>query len=475
MSRWVGVSRLNRSLLYAVVLLVFQGVMGVGLPQAAAQQGGAGEAAAGPKTDYQPDNQAWSGLSQFVELAASQRIEVLASQTLDWSAITPQDIVLAVHPQVALDVDNASRYILDGGMMLLAIEGGSSYPFLDRLGVRYLDVVDGEFPHEHFVEDNPNLPIFSPTGAHPLIAGIQTLVANHPVVLLNVGGPVVAYSQGGGLVYDMNFGQGKVVALADASMLINQMLQVADNAQFARNTLKYLCADRKPCRAILLVEEFEQFGSYRSGAAAAGAEMSAWSRWLKEINDSLGRLTRDVAVTRLLYYLALLLAAGLALYLAAVFRLRAGRPYSEYIRKSADTALVPQCEFDWNLARFGRGGRETNYALALAILKEQFEQLFLEALDKWPLPADERPTVNVLASAYRRRFLRDVANPERAERQVRDLLATYARIPTRHRVFLDSDAYFSERDLIKIYRQTRDILRHMGLEQEYERRTRDLV
>ena len=81
----------------------------------------------------------------------------------------------------------------------------------------------------------------------------------------------------------------------------------------------------------------------------------------------------------------------------------------------------------------------------------------------------------MLASAYRRRFLRDVANPERAERQVRDLLATYARIPTRHRVFLDSDAYFSERDLIKIYRQTRDILRHMGLEQEYERRTRDLV
>jgi|GEM_PF-2152447 len=475
MSRRATFLRLMMAVLYFCILFVFHGFSGSYLPEANAQGTGAEDASTAKKTDYQPDNQAWSGLSQFVELAASQRVEVLASQTLDWSAITPQDIVLAVHPQVALDVDNASRYILDGGMMLLAIEGGSSDPFLDRLGIRSLDIIDGEFPHDRFVEQNPNLPIFSPTGAHPLIADIQTMVANHPAVLLNVGGPVVAYAQGGGLVYDMNFGQGKVVALADASLLINQMLQVGDNAQFVRNTLKYLCAERKPCRAILLVEDFEQFGTYRSGAAEASAEMSAWSRWLKELNDSLSRMMRDLAVTRLLYYLALLLAAGLALYLAAVFRLRAGRPYSEYIRKSGDTALAPQGEFDWNLARFGRGGRETNYALALAILKEQFEELFLDALGKWPLPADERPTVGVLANEYRRRFLRDVANPDRAERQVRELLATYARIPTRHRVFLDSDAYFSERDLIKIYRQTRDILRQMGLEKEYERRTQDLV
>ncbi|AWV90005.1 DUF4350 domain-containing protein [Bradymonas sediminis] len=474
MSRNAARTRLIASVLCCAFLLIPQGFSGLSVTPASAQGFGPSITPQPRKTDYHPDNQAWSGLSEFVALAATQRVEVELTETLDWSAIGAQDIVIALHPLDPLQVENAGNYILDGGMMLYAIEGGSSYPFLDRLGIRYLDVQNGELPHDRFVEENPNLPIFSPTGAHALIDDVQSLVANHPTVLLNVGGPVVAYAEGGGLVYDMNFGDGKVVALADASMLINQMLQVADNAKFARNTLQYLCADRKPCRAILLVENFEQRGTYIN-TGDKHADKNTWSRWIREFNETLSQMMQDVPVSRLLYYLGILLAGGLALYLAAVFRLRAGRPYSAHIEKGGQNELPPQSEFDWNLARFGRGGRETNYALALAILKEQFEELFLDALDKWPIPADERPTVAVLASEYRRRFLRDAPDAKKLERQARDLLATYASIPTRHRVFLDSDAYFSERDLIKIYRSTREILRRMGLEEEYERRTRDLV
>lgn len=468
---------MRRSLLklvLAVFVFVFQGLIASFGSLVYAQSFGPATIPSPQKTDYQPDNQAWSGLSEFVALAESEQIEVSLTDSLDWSAVGSDDVVIAVHPLDALDVKNAASYILHGGMMLVAIEGGSNYPFLDRLGIRYLDITDGDLPHARFVHNNPNLPVFSPTGAHPLIAEVQSLVANHPSVLLNVGGPVVAYSEGGGLVYDMNFGDGKVVALADASMLINQMLQVADNAIFARNTLQYLCDQTDPCRVILLVERFEQHGTYLHTSADAGADADSWSHWLNEINNAVSRAMQDLPVSRLLYYLGILLAAGLALYLAAVFRLRAGRPYSAHINKSGRHALPPQSEFDWNLARFGRGGRETNCALPLAILKEVFEELFLEALDQWPLSADERPTVVALAREYRRRFLRDAPDAKKVEGQVRDLLATFASIPTRHRVFLDSDAYFSERDLIKIYRSTRNILRRMGLEEEYERRTRNL-
>src|SRR5699024_4255478 len=127
-----------------------------------------------------------------------------------------------VHPLDGLEVDNAARFIVQGGRMLLAVEPGSFYPFLERLDIRFVDVRAGELPHQRFVQGNRSLPIFSPRGKHALLVGVRTLVANHPSVLLNIGGPVVGYSSGSGLVYDMNLGQGKVVVLGDASMLINQ-------------------------------------------------------------------------------------------------------------------------------------------------------------------------------------------------------------------------------------------------------------
>ena len=56
--------------------------------------------------------------------------------------------------------------------------------------------------------------------------------------------------------------------------------------------------------------------------------------------------------------------------------------------------------------------------------------------------------------------------------QVVELLATLARVPTRHKVFLDSDVYFSERDLLRIHDRCMEVLELMGKREEYERRTR---
>lgn len=142
MSRRLLPRGLSRAVLCFAILLSFQALSDLGVSGASAQSFGPSSIPKPRKTDYQPDNQAWSGLSEFVELAASQHIEIKVTETLDWSAMTPQDIVIAVHPLDPLQVNNAGSYILDGGMMLLAIEGRSSYPFLDRLGIRYLDIRD---------------------------------------------------------------------------------------------------------------------------------------------------------------------------------------------------------------------------------------------------------------------------------------------------------------------------------------------
>jgi hypothetical protein len=103
--------------------------------------------------------------------------------------------------------------------------------------------------------------------------------------------------------------------------------------------------------------------------------------------------------------------------------------------------------------------------------------MFLLEMGLWPGRAADRPNVEALGSMFAERFLGDRPESERRalEQEVVDLLASFAQIPTRHRVFLDSDAYFGERDLLKIYRRTMDVLRIMGLEEEYERRTRSLA
>jgi hypothetical protein len=59
--------------------------------------------------------------------------------------------------------------------------------------------------------------------------------------------------------------------------------------------------------------------------------------------------------------------------------------------------------------------------------------------------------------------------------QLTELLATFAQVPTRHRVFLDSDTYFSERDLLRVHKRSLEILDIMGLKEEYERRTRSNI
>lgn len=426
--------------------------------------------------DFDPVDDSWRGLSRFVELARDQGVDIEIAGELNWSTQAPDEVLIFVHPRAGLKISSAAGYVIDGGRMLVADDFGVSSPFLERLDVSRVKVEMDNLPHQRFVHGNPALPVFEPTGRHPLLDGVNTLVANHPAVLLNVGGPVVSYDDGAGLIYDMNLGEGKAVLFGDASLLINHMLSVADNGLLAKNTLDYLCRGRDRCRARLFVGDFEQHGRYRSRQPDA-RDSDGFSAQLDSLNELISDFMEQMPAARLLYYLGILLAAGLALYLAAVFRIRPSQPYSRYIDKITRDVPDPQSEFDWNLSRFGGGGRETNYALPLAILKEVFEELFLSDLGYWPISEGERPTINEMGRAFAKKHLSDKGQggSQHLEREVVDLLATYASIPTRHRVFLDSDAYFSERDLINIYRRTRRVLTLMGLEEEYERRTRSLV
>jgi hypothetical protein len=307
-----------------------------------------------------------------------------------------------------------------------------------------------------------------------MLDGVQTVVANHPAVLSNIGGPVVGYSEDGGLIYDMNLGSGKVIVAADASLLINHMILVADNAQLVRNTLRYLCNNRADCRIQLYVGAFEQRGSWGE-LGGLGASREDLARDVSRMNESLRRAMEQLPAERLLYYMAVLLTLGVAIYLYTIFPVRRPRPHSDALRDMQRPQIIPQSEYDWSLGRYLQGSAGMNYAQPVAILKEVFEELFLTGLELWDADgAGAKHDPAELADRYGSRYLRD-ASPEQVRRQqvqLTELLTTLARVPTRHRVFLDNDVYFSERDLLKLHARCMEILDTMKLREDYERRTR---
>ena len=151
--------------------------------------------------DFSPGNSDWNGLSEFLTVADGAGMQLETADKLDYANLEPEtDVVVIVHPKSPLDVANLTAFVVDGGHVLLADDYGAADGFLDRLEITRLQVRMGSLPHDRFVRDNPALPIFDIEGKHPMLGGVDEIIGNHPTVLSNVGGPVVVYDEGGGVM-----------------------------------------------------------------------------------------------------------------------------------------------------------------------------------------------------------------------------------------------------------------------------------
>ena len=423
--------------------------------------------------DYEEQSGDWNGLRDFLTLAQGAGVSIERLEALDYDDLDPSRPLILVYPRQALRHRSLSRFVIDGGRILLADDFGASEEFLRRLDVDRVSPIKGTLPHERFLQNNPALPILRAKGLHPLLEGVETIVANHPSVLYNIGGPVLSFDVDGGLVYDMNLGEGKVIVVSDSSMMINHMVTLGDNEVFWQNAVTYLCGELDPCTPRMVVGDFEQRGAFGGEEGLGKKEEIVES--VDSFNKTVAEVMEQFPASKLYYYLGILLAVGLAVYLYTIFPMRRTRPYSAYLSDRREQTHAPQSEFDWNLARFAHGSSAMNYALPVSILKEVFEELFLKELGAWDRDHGERPKIQELARLYADRYLVSRYPPAEVRREsarLADLLGTLAKVPTRHRVFLDSDTYFSERDLLGIHDLAIHYLDHMGLKQAYERRTR---
>lgn len=259
--------------------------------------------------DYRLDSREWNGLGRLAEEAHAAGCAITATETLDWSALEARDVVWFVYPRTAVDGGMLRRWLEAGGRAVVADDFGASDAALAALEIRRLR---GELPSVDRYDGNAALPIARQTLSTELSVGIGDLVANHPAFFLASTPATFAFSPGAALVVEGRLGKGYFVAIADPSVLINNMLDIDENLAFARALVKRTC---KPGERIHLVtQSFVARGepSAELGAATGDSWFTRFNRFVESIDDS----AHSAADDRTLGALATVMAA-LALVLFA--------------------------------------------------------------------------------------------------------------------------------------------------------------
>jgi hypothetical protein len=197
----------------------------------------------------------WNGLSKLLELARADG-PVLTPEQIDVEALGASDALLIVHPTSTLPTAELASFLRRGGRLAVADDFGTGRSLFALFGMGvHAPNPDGL----RTLRDNPALPVASPVVGHALADGVDALVTNHPQVLHHpllapifaFGGSAGTASAQGAVVLSGAVGQGRLVAIADASVFINNMLEFRGNRVFAHNLVRFLRGSVPQTRLII--------------------------------------------------------------------------------------------------------------------------------------------------------------------------------------------------------------------------------
>lgn len=210
--------------------------------------------ARGANAAYEPVSNGWDGLAALIDLAEDIGVTVETGDTIDMETLGSRDALLIVYPKRDLPVSSLTRFMRRGGRVALADDFGAGTELLRAFQIgRH----DPQLPDRtRWARDNPALLIAEPVRNHPLTRDVVALVTNHPQVVHHAQlDPVFAFDPPrGAVVLTGMVGQGRLVAIGDASLLINNMLAFRGNRRFAANLLRYL-ATKEQGRVFLATPE----------------------------------------------------------------------------------------------------------------------------------------------------------------------------------------------------------------------------
>jgi hypothetical protein len=246
-----------------------------------------GRALAAGYDGYDPADEEWYGLSAFAELAAAQGATLEVGGTLSSSLGSDVPAVLLLYPKGVIDPAGLRAFLERGGRALLADDFGRADALLPAFSLRRRDLPAR--PGASFGR-NPDLPIATALGGHPVLEGVDRIVGNHATGLAGEGRPLATFGgTGSHLLMEVLVGRGRLLVLSDPSVLINTMLEQEGNRRFASNLARWLCAGRSGCRLPVHARVLAEGGGAGDGADGGEGALErllsglAWDRLNRQV------------------------------------------------------------------------------------------------------------------------------------------------------------------------------------------------
>ena len=246
----------------------------------------------------------WEGTSELYALAQQElgkaKVEVLAAA--DFDQLGKEDGLLVLHPERELDYNELSAFLRAGGRMAVLDDRGAAAHFLARFQIHRIEAPRSP---AQSLRDNPNLAIAVPAveqvagqeqNRHPVVAGVDRVVTNHPTALVHpnltqvLKIPALGEPDATLAVTGIIAKSGRLFAMGDPSVVINEMLRYPGNRAFASGLLKYLVENdagvSRGGKLYILANDFSQKGHF-GGSRGALAELSNLSDTLAEFATEL--------------------------------------------------------------------------------------------------------------------------------------------------------------------------------------------
>ena len=314
----------------------------------------------------------WDSLAGFVTMARTElgAARVVVTSKLDYSTLVPEDALVLVHPVGDLDLASLSRFLHEGGRIVLLDDFGDGDLLLSHFGMTRRPL--GE--PSQTLGNRLYLPIAKPSGYHPTVVDVDHVVLNHASCidhpdLSSVLEVETRIGEKKAVAVAGAVGKGRLLAVADSSVFVDSMLRFPGNETFARAVIRYAVEDdvwgKRGGRLLVLSDSVEQVGVFGE-ASAVSAFFEEATRSLREALQKL----RDEGLSGIpALAVAVLAALGCVLWVAK----RAAKPHSPQLPRF----LIPVT----NLGRGGQAGhvstlvaKTTPRALALLEHKVAFEE-----------------------------------------------------------------------------------------------------
>ncbi len=237
----------------------------------------------------------WEGCAELIRIARGELGDrrVIPTARIDFRELKPTDAVMVLHPERPLHAEDFSMFMHAGGRLILLDDYGEGDALLEGFGITR---VEPPRRPAAFLRQNPAFAIAEPTEAHPASAEVGRVVTNHPTGLVHPNlSPVLTIRGAEGspdvtLAVAGSVGQGRLLAVGDASIVMNSMLRFAGNKAFARALVRY-AADANATspgagKLYILSGSFEQTGGYGGDVSTARAIAREFSQLAEQIRKN---------------------------------------------------------------------------------------------------------------------------------------------------------------------------------------------